>query len=254
MDKQYLIYSTVQIMTDTGEGTGFIMDLTDNPNRCIPVLITNKHVVEGCTDIEIVLTLQNNDGTLVTQNHKLINVVDKCVSHDKYDLCAIPLNRVLEKTYKSGQTVVGSFVVVDELAMATDLIKTDSIEDVYVVGYPNAFRDRRNNLPIARKGVTATPLYADYEGEKEFLVDCGILEGSSGSPVFIKLINGEYKLAGIIFAVKRMCAEVDYKNDKGEEKQGTCWIPTGIGVAIKAQEIMDIALKIYKIKGEDIIL
>lgn len=254
MNKQYLIYSTVQIMTDYGEGTGFIMDLTNDINRCIPVLITNKHVIKGCSDIEIVLTLQNKDGTLVTQNHKLVNVVDKCVNHDKYDLCAIPLCLVLEKTYKSGKTVMASFVTVNELAMADDFLKTNSIEDIYVVGYPNAFRDRKNNLPIARKGVTATPLYADYEGEKEFLVDCGVIEGSSGSPVFIKLDDGNYKLAGIIFAAKKMCAEVDYKNDRGEEKHGTCWIPTGIGVAIKAQEIMDIALKIYKMKGEDIVL
>lgn len=249
MDKQNLIYSTVQIRTDKVDGTGFIMDLTDEPNTCIPVLITNKHVIEGCDDVEITLTLQKEDKSYPTQKIKLLKVVDKSVFHDTYDLCAIPLSLLFKKTYDSGNLVVGSFLSINEIAMATDFAKADSISDVYVVGYPDAFRDIRNNLPIARRGVTATPLFSDYEGNKEFLIDCGIVEGSSGSPVFIKNDNGDYKLAGVVVEAKKMTVEVELKNSQ----IGACWIPTGIGVAIKAQEIMDLALKIYNIKN-DIIL
>lgn len=250
MKKDHLIYSTVQLLTDTGEGTGLLADLTFESGTCVPVVITNTHVIESNQNIEIIFTLQNKDGKYTTCKYKLQNVVDKCICHEKYDLCAIPLSLIFKSTYSMNRAIVASFISINEIAIADDFLKCDSIEDVYVIGYPNAFRDSKNNLPLARKGITATPLFADYEGDKKFLVDSGIIEGNSGSPVYFKTNTG-FKLAGIICASKKMSIEIQKNgiNDNGL----CCWIPTGIGIAIKGQAILDLAIEIKKIKS-DIIL
>lgn len=60
-----------------------------------------------------------------------------------------------------------------------------------MVGYPKGLRDRANNLPIFRRGITATHPKFNYMGKPEFLVDMACFPGSSGSPVFI-LNEGTY--------------------------------------------------------------
>lgn len=59
------------------------------------------------------------------------------------------------------------------------------IEDVLIVGYPKGLWDRHNNRPIVRKGLTATDIRLDYNGEPIFLIDAASFRGSSGSPVFL---------------------------------------------------------------------
>ena len=54
-----------------------------------------------------------------------------------------------------------------------------------MLGCPSGLFDEVNNLPIARRGITATPLPTySYNGKAEFLVDIACFPGSSGSPIF----------------------------------------------------------------------
>jgi hypothetical protein len=62
--------------------------------------------------------------------------------------------------------------------------KPQSLDQVVFVGYPNNYFDPRTGVPILRRGLTATPLWLDYDGEPAFLIDAAVVEGSSGSPVF----------------------------------------------------------------------
>jgi len=55
--------------------------------------------------------------------------------------------------------------------------------------------DRRNLLPVVRRGITATPISVDFEERPEFLIDASIFPGSSGSPVFLCNI-GSYSPKG----------------------------------------------------------
>ncbi|HFG6905407.1 hypothetical protein R4641_15855 [Acinetobacter baumannii] len=99
-----------------------------------------------------------------------------------------------------GRGISSTFIPNDEA-----ITKLDAIEDILFVGYPNGIWDKVNLLPIFRKGITATPLQIDYEGEPKFLVDASVFGGSSGSPVFVhsKKVDGisEFLLVGIIAAV-----------------------------------------------------
>jgi hypothetical protein len=60
-----------------------------------------------------------------------------------------------------------------------------SVETVLMVGYPNAWRDTQNLLPVVRQGVTAVPAFLPYNGREEGLLDIQNIPGSSGSPIFI---------------------------------------------------------------------
>jgi len=57
-------------------------------------------------------------------------------------------------------------------------------EDVVMVGFPNGFWDESNNLPISRRGITATHPKLNHMGKQEFLVDLPVFPGTSGAPVF----------------------------------------------------------------------
>lgn len=42
-----LQHITSLIETDTGSGTGFIYNLAENDDAALPLLVTNRHVIEG---------------------------------------------------------------------------------------------------------------------------------------------------------------------------------------------------------------
>lgn len=54
-----------------------------------------------------------------------------------------------------------------------------------MIGYPNGIWDSVNNMPIIRKGITATHPRLNYNGRKKFMIDAACFHGSSGSPVLL---------------------------------------------------------------------
>lgn len=54
-----------------------------------------------------------------------------------------------------------------------------------MVGYPDGVMDERNNMPIVRKGITATHPLLDYNGMKELVIYVACFPGSSGSQTFL---------------------------------------------------------------------
>ena len=66
---EMITYSTVLIKCEyddgsCGTGTGFVIDLCDNEvtGQCIPVIITNKHVVQGSKKCIFEFCIQDSDG------------------------------------------------------------------------------------------------------------------------------------------------------------------------------------------------
>lgn len=59
-----------------------------------------------------------------------------------------------------------------------------AFEEIIMIGYPNGIWDFVNNMPIIRKGITATHPNLDYNGKREFMIDAACFPGSSGSPVY----------------------------------------------------------------------
>lgn len=91
-------------------------------------------------------------------------------------------------------------------AMLEAIRRPQPISEVVIIGFPSTYFDHVTGLPIARRGLTASPLSIDFEGRPVFLVDAEIVPGSSGSPVYyVKQGTNphEYKLLGVVSEVLR---------------------------------------------------
>ncbi len=195
-----LHYSTIRIVAKKpGEpewvGTGFVMDLLDDEGRPHTVLITARHVVAGATEVRLHFHETTDLGSKEPQvSGKIIPVTltdggAYFVGHPdkRVDLCGLFLGDLL-RTY--GETHPGTalfHVKMPENVIASPALLESMapLEELCMIGYPNGIWDSVHNLPIARKGVAATPPGVAFNGRPEFLVDIGAWGGSSGSPVCV---------------------------------------------------------------------
>ena len=102
------------------------------------------------------------------------------------DVAIMPFGSTLTELDKKGVQIF--FKTITQNLIPTDKVireDIDAIEDILFIGYPNNIYDRKNLLPVVRKGITATPIQVDFEEKPVFLIDASIFEGSSGSPVFL---------------------------------------------------------------------
>lgn len=140
------------------------------------------------------------------------------------------------------------------LPTANDLGNLMAIEEVVMVGYTNGIWDHVNNMPVFRRGVTATHPNADYCGRKEFMIDAACFPGSSGSPVLLynfgnysdrkgnTIIGSRIKLLGILYAGPQHTAtgEIAIQTIQTVSKPvAISRIPNNLGVIIKAERLKD---------------
>jgi hypothetical protein len=121
-------------------------------------------------------------------NYKVHDFDKAYIPHpdENVDLAAIPISAILQQVREKGEAVFMRSISFSDVADEDLLSQITALEDVIMVGYPNALRDTVNNLPIVRKGITATSPRHQFNGRPEFLIDCACFAGSSGSPIFLK--------------------------------------------------------------------
>ena len=124
------------------------------------------------------------------------------------------------------------------------------MEEITMVGYPNGIWDQVNNMPIFRRGITATHPNLDWNGKSEFLIDAACFPGSSGSPVFLYNQIGyatkskgmtigpsRVKLLGILYAGPQHTASGEIKIVAVPTQNvpvAFTSIPNNLGIVIKA--------------------
>jgi S1-C subfamily serine protease len=170
-----------------GQGSGASM----------PVLVTNKHVVNGATNGFIRLLRAEGGLPKLGSSVNLTFTEGDFVGHPNplVDVAAVALGGALTTLANSGTPVFYRVLGRDLVPSPEVVDELDVVEPVTFVGYPNALFDSVNLTPIVRRGTTATPVQLDYCGVPQFLIDASIFPGSSGSPVF--LINeGGYRQGG----------------------------------------------------------
>lgn len=153
---EQLIHSTVRIETVLHDGristgTGFYMNFLQKGDTCIPVIVTNKHVVANANIGAFNVTLANNEGLPDTGNHQLFRFADfenQCVKHpnQNVDLAAFLIGPLVNQVQQSGANLF-------YIPLSTELIPKDeeresysSMEDIVMIGYPNGIWDAKNNL------------------------------------------------------------------------------------------------------------
>lgn len=192
-----LFFATCRIEALIGDnwslGTGFFYSVPTVEGEA-EFIVTNRHVVEGATDIRF--TFVNappvGDGVHVDLGRAFqVNVPNFQLYQTKFhpnpdvDVAVIPLPEIREVVTKDGMHIFGQFTT-PAIAYGVEAdIELDALEELVFIGYPNGLHDRVHYLPVMRRGTTATPIEVNHDGEPKFLMDAAVFPGSSGSPVFI---------------------------------------------------------------------
>lgn len=188
----FLSKVVVKITTDkNSSGTGFFYMFVYSEDTSIPVILTNKHVIEGCNSINVILSKNDYFSTeskfVEKEEFSLHNLQNRVMNHPNQDidLCAIIITDMLEELQEDSIEIDISFLKDSNLPKIDDLENLKFAEEVIMIGYPNGISDTFNNLPVFRKGITATHPAINFDGTPHFLIDMTIVPGSSGSPVFL---------------------------------------------------------------------
>lgn len=249
-----LLHTTVRLEGQTPNGssvgTGFLFM---HEQRLF--VVTNKHVVENVTNGKFVVLKGKIDGdtkvplpgngiAIPFNQSNFIGHPDPTV-----DVAVMNLSRTIGEIEKSGEVLYWKNITEEEFPTAEHYEKfIGPMEEVIFIGYPSGIWDQKNISPVARRGMTATPCYMDFNGEKVFLVDASVFPGSSGSPVFIYYAGGHPDKAGNLYTGNRMhflgiIAKVYQRLEQGDIK--VIDIPTAQKAYAEINQMIDLGI-VYK--------
>lgn len=202
------MHSTIRIECESPDGllssgTGFFFNLFSDGDNGVPVIVTNKHVVRGSRKGFFHISLKDKQGLPSYGNHvrfQVDNFESLWVGHPDpdVDLAILVCGQLLNDLTQQGKPPL--FCCSDKRAICSNeqSSQLSALEEVTMIGYPNGIWDERNNIPVMRRGITATPFYLDYQGKGEFMIDAACFPGSSGSPVFIINEGGYTSRQGLV--------------------------------------------------------
>jgi V8-like Glu-specific endopeptidase len=242
--EEQIFLNTVLIenLTDNESGTGFVISKPVDEGKQKLLLFSNKHVFWGKRDKD------------TKQVKKMIRLTfHKRKSDDTYEIgqvhsFTVEINRTADQVYfdHPKSTVDVGCVNISNLNnqgiklnipllnmeefTSFDRSKLIASMKVLFIGYPSAFYDKKNSLPVMRSGTIASIPGVDFNGEPSILLDAQVFPGSSGSPVF-SLIDNKYKLLGIISSGVRKGLDFVEIEKTTEEKKSSIpveWLGLGL--------------------------
>ena len=255
----FLIRTTIRIEVKTKDGiatgTGFFYQFEIDEAK-IPVIVTNKHVIKDGVEGILIFSVADNEGNIIEAKKHYLTITEFekawiLYPDNNIDLCIMPIAQILEENLKQNINLVCNVLRKEDIINDKEIKDLSKLEDVTIIGYPDGIWDSYNNLPILRRGITATPICYDFENTPKFLIDAAIYGGSSGSPVFIfnqgsySINNALYagsrmKLVGIVYAVAQhmITGEMKIIDIPTVNKPiSIIQIPNNLGVVIKANQL-----------------
>jgi hypothetical protein len=272
---EMLTYSTVRLectLADGGRstGTGFFFDFLDSETTSVPAIVTNKHVVEGAVEGAFKMHEAGDDGSPHPKdnlNIRLDQFAGRWIPHPDphVDLCVLPAAPIFRAAQGQGKKVFHIPLGPSLVPSKAQLDELTAVEDIVMIGYPNGIWDSANNMPIVRRGITATHPAKDYEGQTEFMIDAACFPGSSGSPVLLFNL-GSYPMrsGGIAFGTRIMLLGALYAGPQhtakgdiaieniptGERPVAISRIPNNLGLVIRSERILEFEKVIETLQGK----
>jgi len=247
-----------------GCGTGFFLNLMIEGDKYVPVIVTNRHVIENANGLKaeigrFCLTERTEDGKPDVKRfhmHEVKGFADQCFVHSEADLAVFPLAPILNDAEKDGKNFFYVALSPNEIPSKDEIADIPHLQEVVMVGYPNGIWDSVNNQPIFRRGITATHPEHDFDGRKEFLIDVACFNGSSGSPVFLfdygfsqkrssdailSMGGASVKLLGVLYAgpQHRVVGKVIGDDSSTKEDKIESFIPNNLGFVIQSKLLLD---------------
>lgn len=245
---ELLLYNTVKLDAITADnkirqGTCFFFSyLLDDKKNHIDFLVTNKHVIQDCEDFRLIFKRNEPDKPFLGNPQKIFlpDFGKYWIKHpdDTIDLAVLTFSQIINMLKEKGRELHYSFTIQYQIPSIKWIDENlDAVEDVFFVGYPMGLQDEANILPVFRKGITATPVYIDFNNTPTFLIDASVFPGSSGSPVFVLKNKGEITKNGTeikerILLILGVLA--------GSYREGTTQQEIDVGIAYKAHLINDL--------------
>lgn len=162
------------------------------PDEATPFIMTNKHVVEGAQELKVVISTSKKGSNEIRSGTAEFHITEGWqqlwLPHPdpSIDLGGLAFGPLLNALEAAGQQGYGNMFSEKDILSDAELKTLSSIEDILMIGYPNNFYDRVNNQPITRRGITASDPKLSFNGNAEFVIDCSVFPGSSGSPVVLR--------------------------------------------------------------------
>jgi Trypsin-like peptidase domain len=261
---EQIAYSTARIEchlpdAQVSQGTGFFFRFREAGTRHVPCLVTNRHVLDGAVSGTIWFHVADEHGTLKPNHCYQMNIQGleaQCMGHPdpNVDLAVLPVGGMLEQIQRDGLEPFLISIPRSMLPSEEDLNGFTAIEKVVMVGYPLGLWDERNQLPIFRRGITATHPSIDFNGRPEFMIDAACFPGSSGSPVFlwnlgsytnrtdVLVVGSRVKFLGVLHAgpvhtVDGTIEVIDIPTR--QEVLARSSIPTNLGIVLKSRLLAD---------------
>jgi hypothetical protein len=244
-------------------GTGFFFKFSVGKDSILSI-VTTLHLIKDCKEGILKFNSGQNGktkyGDIISVHIK--NFAKLWITHPTEDVAILPLLPILENTFLETKKMIG-FKYFDNALVPTSL-QLDSlsaIQQVIMIGYPKGFSDTVNNIPIVRTGLTATPIFLDYNKKRRFLVDIQTYSGSSGSPIILFdqgiitkggsiTLGSEVLLLGIAIESQEYTAKgKTISKDPKKVMDTQTPLPFGIAIAIKAGVLLDFVPILYQVKN-----
>ena len=201
-------------------------------------LVTCAHVLKDAHKISIYLDYCHTETDTIEFSKKITLRPNGAVRfHPNCDLALLCIDSIHNKNTAADYY---RYSPVDISMIPSEFDSFSIFQPILMLGYPSGIHDKTTNLPIARTGITSTPLHNNYKERKEFLINIPFLNGSSGSPVFAFCDDTPY-LIGIEYS--KLLEKVTF--DKFEQRlyrsrKYTKELETGLGIALRADQIFDL--------------
>jgi hypothetical protein len=246
---------------DAYTGTGFLVGRPVDDGVHI-YLVTNKHVlgpqrIFGQT-LSLHLNVVNGENTDIEPRKVAYTYGPHSFrEHPRafVDICAVNVTEVINGVNRLSYEFIGyQGMALPDRILAQDIGAGD---DILSIGYPLGYSQGVNNLPIVRQGVIATSLLYDLSGgalsdtralgpHPAFLVDGGVVHGSSGSPILLKpvagrLVRGVYEIGNTDPVLLGILAKTKTATIPNNDE------PTyaGMGLAFRSEAIQETIERFY---------